>query len=86
MRIISFVVCVAIFTSTIIFLSDVAQGQETTNETKIKFEKSVELNKELAEEGFDIQYAAPYNGSMREVLIKDFRRIPKVLEKIEEEK
>lgn len=30
--------------------------------------------------------AALYNGSMREVLIKDFRRIPKVLEKIEEEK
>lgn len=61
MRIISFVVCVTIFTSTIIFLSDVTQGQETTNETKINFEKSVELNKKLAEEGFDIQYAAPYN-------------------------
>lgn len=30
--------------------------------------------------------AALYNGSMREVLIKDFKRIPKVLEKIEEEK
>jgi uracil-DNA glycosylase len=27
--------------------------------------------------------AALYNGSMREVLIKDFKRIPKVLEKIE---
>ena len=26
--------------------------------------------------------AALYNGSMREVLIKDFKRIPKVLEKI----
>ncbi len=30
--------------------------------------------------------AALYNGSMREVLIKDFKRIPKVLEKIESEK
>ena len=30
--------------------------------------------------------AALYNGSMREVLIKDFKRIPKVLEKIKEEK
>jgi len=30
--------------------------------------------------------AALYNGSMREILIKDFKRIPKVLEKIKEEK
>lgn len=30
--------------------------------------------------------AALYNGSMREILIKDFKRIPKVLEKIESEK
>lgn len=30
--------------------------------------------------------AALYNGSMRDVLIKDFKQIPKVLEKIEEEK
>jgi DNA polymerase len=29
--------------------------------------------------------AALYNGSMREVLIKDFKRIPKVIEKIKEE-
>lgn len=29
--------------------------------------------------------AALYNGSMREVLIKDFRKIPKILEKIKEE-
>jgi uracil-DNA glycosylase len=29
--------------------------------------------------------AALYNGSMRQVLIKDFRRIPKILEKIQEE-
>ncbi len=30
--------------------------------------------------------AALYNGSMRDTLIKDFKRIPKVLKKIEEEK
>jgi uracil-DNA glycosylase len=30
--------------------------------------------------------AALYNGSMREILIKDFKKIPKVLEKIKEEK
>jgi len=30
--------------------------------------------------------AALYNGSMREVLLKDFKRIPKVLKKIEEKK
>jgi uracil-DNA glycosylase family 4 len=29
--------------------------------------------------------AALYNGSMREVLIKDFKRIPKILEKIKED-
>jgi len=29
--------------------------------------------------------AALYNGSMREVLIKDFKRIPKIIEKIKEE-
>lgn len=30
--------------------------------------------------------AALYNGSMREILIKDFKKIPKVLEKAKEEK
>jgi DNA polymerase len=48
------------------------------------------LRKEINEIGKRVFYtlyhpaAALYNGSMREVLIKDFRRIPKVLEKIEE--
>lgn len=30
--------------------------------------------------------AALYNGSLRETLVKDFKKIPKILEKIEEEK
>ena len=30
--------------------------------------------------------AALYNGSMREILIKDFKRIPKIIEKIESQK
>ncbi len=61
MRVISFVVCITIFATTMIFLSDNAQGAEETNETKIKFEKNAGLKKQLAEEGFDIQYAVPYN-------------------------
>lgn len=48
------------------------------------------MRREIPEIGKRIFYtlyhpaAALYNGSMREVLIKDFKRIPKVLEKIEE--
>lgn len=47
------------------------------------------LRREIPEIGKRVFYtlyhpaAALYNGSMREVLIKDFKRIPKVLEKIE---
>jgi DNA polymerase len=50
------------------------------------------LRKDFPEIGKQIIYAlyhpaaALYNGSMREVLIKDFKKIPKVLEKIKEEK
>jgi len=50
------------------------------------------LRREIPEIGKQIFYtlyhpaAALYNGSMREVLIKDFKRIPKVLEKIKSEK
>ena len=49
------------------------------------------LRREIPEIGKRVFYtlyhpaAALYNGSMREVLIKDFKRIPKVLEKIKEE-
>lgn len=49
------------------------------------------LRREIPELGKQIFYtlyhpaAALYNGSMREVLIKDFKKIPKVLEKIKEE-
>jgi DNA polymerase len=49
------------------------------------------LRREIPEIGKRIFYtlyhpaAALYNGSMREVLIKDFKRIPKVLEKIKTE-
>lgn len=48
------------------------------------------LRKEISEIGKRVYYtlyhpaAALYNGGMREVLIKDFKRIPRVLEKIEE--
>jgi len=47
------------------------------------------MRREIPEIGKRVFYtlyhpaAALYNGSMREVLIKDFKRIPKVLEKIE---
>ena len=50
------------------------------------------LRKDFPEIGKQVIYAlyhpaaALYNGSMREVLIKDFKKIPKVLEKIKEEK
>ena len=50
------------------------------------------MRREIPEIGKRVFYtlyhpaAALYNGSMREVLIKDFQRIPKVLEKIEREK
>ena len=49
------------------------------------------MRREIPEIGKRVFYtlyhpaAALYNGSMREILIKDFRRIPKVLEKIESE-
>lgn len=49
------------------------------------------MRKELEGVGKQVFYtlyhpaAALYNGSMREVLIKDFKRIPKVLEKIKNE-
>lgn len=49
------------------------------------------MRREISEIGRQVFYAlyhpaaALYNGSMREVLIKDFRRIPKILEKIHEE-
>lgn len=49
------------------------------------------MRREIPEIGRQVFYtlyhpaAALYNGSMREVLIKDFRRIPKILEKIERE-
>jgi DNA polymerase len=48
------------------------------------------LRREITEIGKRVFYtlyhpaAALYNGSMREVLVKDFRRIPKVLEKIKQ--
>lgn len=50
------------------------------------------MRREIPEIGKRVFYtlyhpaAALYNGSMREVLVKDFKRIPKVLEKIELEK
>lgn len=50
------------------------------------------LRREISEIGKQVFYtlyhpaAALYNGSMREVLIKDFKRIPKVLEIIKKEK
>lgn len=50
------------------------------------------MRREIPEIGKRVFYtlyhpaAALYNGSMRVVLIKDFKRIPKVLEKIEREK
>mgnify|MGYP001298805852 CR=1 FL=1 len=50
------------------------------------------MRREMPEIGKRIFYtlyhpaAALYNGSMRETLMKDFKRIPKVLEKIESEK
>lgn len=50
------------------------------------------LRKDFPEIGKQVIYAlyhpaaALYNGSMREVLIKDFKKIPKVFEKIKEEK
>lgn len=50
------------------------------------------LRKDFPEIGKQVIYAlyhpaaALYNGSMREVLIKDFKKIPKILEKIKEEK
>jgi uracil-DNA glycosylase len=43
---------------------------------------------EIGKQNFYTLYhpaAALYNGSMREVLIKDFKRIPKIIEKIENE-
>ena len=49
------------------------------------------LRREIPEIGKQVFYtlyhpaAALYNGGMRETLIKDFRRIPKVLEKIKDE-
>jgi uracil-DNA glycosylase len=58
---------------------------------KISMVHGKALRREVPEIGRRIFYtlyhpaAALYNGSMREVLIKDFRRIPKVLEKIKEE-
>lgn len=50
------------------------------------------LRRDVPEIGQRIFYAlyhpaaALYNGSMREILIKDFRRIPKLIEKIKENK
>jgi len=49
------------------------------------------LRREIDEIGKQVFYtlyhpaAALYNGSMREVLIKDFKRIPKIIEKIKSE-
>lgn len=59
---------------------------------KISIAHGHAMRREIKEIGKQVFYtlyhpaAALYNGSMRETLIKDFKKIPKILEKIENEK